>query len=163
MKDIFSILLVFISLANFSANGQVLLNNGGNLTAVSGAYVHVNGSVKNELGTVIIDDEANLPAEIYITEDIVNNANLIGSGYIRLLGDWYNNSIFTSGGGTVFLEGDSQLISGSVETFFFNLTLDGSGLKTQEINAYSSGVLDLKHLELQTEGFSFYVENTALN
>ena len=163
MKDILSILLVFISLANFSVNSQVLLNNGGNLTALSGAYIHVNGSVTNDSGTVIIDEEFNLPAEIYITEDIVNNANLNGSGHIRLLGDWYNNSIFTSGGGTVFLQGDSQLISGSVETFFFNLTLDGSGVKTQEINAFSEGILDLKHLELQTEVFSFYVENTELN
>ena len=163
MKDILSILLVFISLANFSVNSQVLLNNGGNLTALSGAYIHVNGSVTNDSGTVIIDEEFNLPAEIYITEDIVNNANLNGSGHIRLLGDWYNNSIFTSGGGTVFLQGASQLISGTVETFFFNLTLDGSGLKTQEINAFSEGILDLKHLELQTEVFSFYVENAELN
>ena len=80
-----------------------------------------------------------------------------------MLGNWYNNASFTSNNGTVFFEGANQLISGSVETIFFNLTLDGSGFKTQEINAYSSGVLDLKHLELQTEVFNFYVENTDLN
>lgn len=163
MKDIFSILLVFISLATFSVKGQVLLNNGANLTAVSGAYIHVNGTVINDIGTVMIDEEANLPAEIYITGDLVNNASLIGAGYIRLLGNWYNNSIFTSNNGTVFFEGANQLISGDIETNFFNLTLDGSGLKTQEVNSFSHGILDLKHLELQTEVFSFYVENTEVN
>ena len=163
MKDIFNVLLVFIFFVGFSVKGQTLLNNGANINALSGAYIHVNGSVKNDFGLLAIDAAANVPAEIYITEDIVNNSSLIGSGYIRLLGDWYNNSIFTSSTGTVFLQGSDQLITGTVETNFFNLTLDGSGLKTQEINAFSSGVLDLKHLELQTEAHSFYVENTAVN
>ncbi len=163
MKGIFSILLVFFSLVKFSAIGQVLLNNGANINAIGGAYIHVNGSVKNNIGTVNIESIGGLPAEIYVTEDVINNSDLIVEGHIRLLGDWYNNSIFTSNIGTVFLQGANQLISGTVETNFFNLTLDGSGLKTQEINAYSNGILDLKHLELQTEVFSFYIENTAVN
>ena len=58
--------------------------------------------------------------------------------------------------GTVFFEGANQLISGSSESHFFNFTLDGSGLKTQEVNAFSEGVLDLKHLELQTEIYSVF-------
>lgn len=163
MKGIFSILLVFFSLVKFSAIGQVLLNNGANINAIAGAYIHVNGTVKNHFGTVHIDQEGGLPSEIYVTADIINNSDLVGEGHIRLLGDWYNNSIFTSNNGTVFLQGENQLISGTTETFFFNLTLDGSGLKTQEINAFSNGILDLKHLELQTEVFSFYIENTAVN
>ena len=163
MKNIFGILLVFISLVDFSTNSQVLLNNGANIVTNSGAYVHVNGTVTNDVGTINIDEELGLPSELFITEDIVNNADLIGSGHIRLLGDWYNNSSFMSDNGTVFLEGGNQLISGTVETNFFNLTLDGSGLKTQEINAFSSGILDLNHLELQTEVFNFHVENTDVN
>ena len=163
MKNIFGILLVFMSLVDFSTISQVLLNNGANIITTSGAYVHVNGTLTNELGTINIDEEIGLPSEIFITEDIINNSELVGEGYIRLLGNWYNNASFTSNNGTVFFEGANQLISGSVETNFFNLTLDGSGFKTQEINAYSSGVLDLKHLELQTEVFNFYVENTDLN
>ena len=146
-----------------STFGQTLLNNGANLNAISGAFIYVNGSVKNDLGTLNIDEEANLPAEIYVTDDIINNANFVGEGHIRLLGNWYNNSVFSSNNGTVFFEGANQLISGSVESNFFNLTLDGSGFKTQEINAFSHGILDLKHIELQTETFSFYVENTSLD
>ena len=110
MKDTFNILFVFIFFVGFSAKGQTLLNNGANINALSGAYIHVNGSVKNDAGSLTIDAEANSPAEIYITQDIVNNSSLIGSGYIRLLGDWYNNSIFTSSTGTVFLQGSEQLI-----------------------------------------------------
>ena len=142
---------------------QVLLNNGANINAIGGAYIHVNGSVENNIGTVNIEALGGVPAELYVTEDVINNSDLIVEGHIRLLGDWYNNSTFTSNIGTVFLQGANQLISGTVETNFFNLTLDGSGLKTQEINAFSNGILDLKHLELQTEVFSFYVENTAVN
>ena len=163
MKNIFGILLVFMSLVDFSTISQVLLNNGANIITTSGAYVHVNGTLTNELGTINIDEEIGLPSEIFITEDIINNSELVGEGYIRLLGNWYNNASFTSNNGTVFFEGANQLISGSVETNFFNLTLDGSGFKTQEINAFSSGILDLKHLELQTEVFNFYVVNTDVN
>ena len=77
MKNIFSILLVFICLTNFFVKGQVLLNNGANLNAISGAFIYVNGSVKNDLGTLNIDEEANLAAEIYVTDDIINNANFV--------------------------------------------------------------------------------------
>ena len=146
---------------HFSA--QALLNNGANINAVSGVYIHVNGSVENNIGTVNIDALGGLPAELYVTQDVINSSDLIVEGHIRLLGDWYNHSNFTSNNGTIFLQGANQLISGTVETNFFNLTLDGSGVKTQEINAFSNGILDLKHLELQTEVFSFYVENTAVN
>ena len=51
MKNIFGILLVFMSLVDFSTISQVLLNNGANIITTSGAYVHVNGTLTNELGT----------------------------------------------------------------------------------------------------------------
>ncbi len=116
-------------MVDFSTISQVLLNNGATLNAISGSHIYVNGSVKNELGTINIDEEVGIPSEIFITEDIINNSELIGDGYIRLLGNWYNNASFTSNNGTVFFEGANQLISGSVETNFFNITLDGSGFK----------------------------------
>ena len=75
---------------------QVLLNNGANINAIGGAYIHVNGSVENNIGTVNIEAVGGVPAELYVTEDVINNSDLIVEGHIRLLGDWYNNSTFTS-------------------------------------------------------------------
>ena len=157
-------LLIYIFLfVGFWVSSQVVLNNGAYMNAQSGAFIHVNGSVENSEGEINIDEIAGTPAELYVSENIINNDILIANGFIRLIGNWFNNSSFTSAVGTVFLEGTDQLISGSTQTNFFNLTLDGSGFKTQEINAYSHGVLDLKHIELQTELNTFFVENTALD
>lgn len=151
-------------MVEFSAIGQVLENNGGYINAEPGCFIQVNGSLLNESGGFIdVDGTTNSHAELFVSEDITNDGALIGNGNIRLLGNWYNNFAFDSNFGTVFFEGGNQLISGSSESHFFNITLDGSGLKTQEINAFSEGVLDLKHVELQTETYSFYVENEDLN
>lgn len=155
-------LLIYIFLfIGFWVSSQVMLNNGAYMNAQSGAFIHVNGSVQNADGEINIDQIGGVPAELFISEDITNDAMLTADGYIILHGNWFNNSNFASVLGTVFLEGQSQLISGSVESNFFNLTLDGSGLKTQQINSYAHGILDLKHLELQTELNTFFVENTS--
>jgi len=150
--------LVTFSLISFS---QALLNNGGYINALQGSYIYVNGSVENQnSGQLSVGANSGVNAEMYVTGDITNDALMNGNGHIRLLGDWFNNNIFTAGTGTVFLEGADQLLSGSVETAFYNLTLDGSGLKTQTIDKSASGILDLKHLELQTETHTFFMENT---
>lgn len=150
--------LITFSLISFS---QALLNNGGYINAVQGSYIYVNGSVENQnAGQLSVGANTGLNAELYVTGDITNDALMNGNGHIRLLGDWFNNNIFTAGTGTVFFEGADQLLSGTVETAFYNLTLDGSGLKTQTIDKSASGILDLKHLELQTETYTFFMENT---
>ena len=98
-----------------------------------------NGTVLNNLGEIEVNNAiGSIPSEVYISEDIINNDILNTDGHIRLMGDWYNNSSFTSAMGTVFLQGHNQLISGSEESHFFNLTLDGTGYKTQEINAFEA-------------------------
>ena len=62
---------------------------------------------------------------------------------------------------TVFLEGANQLISGSHSTNFYNLTLNGSGIKTLGVNQSCSNVLSLNDLELNTLNYKFYVTNPA--
>jgi len=156
------ILLTFLLIAfSISSFSQALLNNGGNVNALQGAYIYVNGSVENQnSGQFSVGANTGINAELYVTGDITNNALLNGNGHIRLLGDWFNNSIFTAGTGTVFFEGGDQLLSGTVATAFYNLTLDGGGLKTQTIDKSATGILDLKHIELQTETNAFFMENT---
>ncbi len=149
-----------IVLINLGLSSQVLVNQGGLIHAYGGAYIHVNGTIANTSGDLNIDEQAGNPAELYVTGDIRNNSNFSGDGHIRLLGNWFDNNIFVGGTGTVFLEGANQILGGTSATVFNNLTLDGSGLKTQTIDKYANGILDLKHLELQTETNVFYVENT---
>ena len=127
----------------------------GVINARPGCFIRVNGSLLNESsGFIDVSGNASSQAELFVSEDITNNALFRLNGHTRLLGNWFNNFAFDANFGTVFFEGGNQLISGSSESHFYNLTLDGSGLKTQEVNAFSEGVFDLKHIELQTEIYS---------
>ncbi len=144
---------------------QVLLNNGGQINAVSGAFIYVNGDVQNDNnGLINIDGSGFLgSAELFVTLDIVNNADISANGYIRLLRHWFDNSNFSSSTGTVFMEGGSQFLGGTSPTLFYNLTLDGTGIKTQQVDKFANGVLDLKSLHLNTNTFGFYSLNPSVN
>ncbi|MDD4218401.1 MAG: gliding motility-associated C-terminal domain-containing protein, partial [Bacteroidales bacterium] len=132
--------------------------------ARQGSYIYVNGSVTNQnSGEFVVDANAIVNAELYVTGDITNDATINDNGHIRLLGNWFDNNIFNGGTGTVFFEGANQILGGSSPTVFNNLTLDGSGLKTQTIDKYATGILNLKHLELQTETHTFFVQNQNPN
>lgn len=154
-------LFIFLTTSCLSFS-QTLLNNGGQINAREGSYIYVNGSVANQnTGQFTVDANAGSNAELYVTGDIRNDAAISNDGHIRLLGNWFDNNTFDGGIGTVFLEGADQILGGASATVFNNLTLDGSGLKTQTVDKYVVGILDLKHLELQTETNVFYVENTS--
>ena len=145
-------------------NSQTLTNKGAYITAQTGAYIRVNGSVKNDNSGVITvnGNGVSSNAELVVSQDIVNNANINANGFIRLYGDWLDNNTYTSSTGTVFLQGANQILGGTATTNFFNLTLDGSGVKTQTINKYVFGVLDLKSLELNTSTYGMFVQNASV-
>ena len=146
------------------ANAQAVLNNGGNINALQGSFIYVNGAVvNNNGGEIVIDALAMDNAEMYVTGDITNNATIADDGHIRLLGNWFDNGVFVGGTGTVFLEGGAQILGGTSETVFNNLTLDGTDSKTQTIDKYCSGILNLKHIELKTETNVFFVLNTNID
>ena len=153
-------IVVFLTAFSFQLLSQVVYNNGLDIYAKEGAIFFVDGTVQNEAGLIEVEENVGNNAQLIIQQDFLNNATAGGNGYYRVLGNWINNSVFNAGTGTVFLEGANQLLDGSVSTYFNNLTLDGSGLKTQTIDQYCTGILDLKHLELQNEVFGFYVTNT---
>jgi len=142
-------------------SAQVLYNNGVSIKITKGAFVYVDGTVQNQSGVIDVDN-VTANSQLIVEGNFVNNATAGGSGYYRVIGDWLNNNTFTAGSGTVFLEGPNQLISGSVSTYFYNLTLDGTGKKTQTIHQYSTGILDLNDVELATQTFGFFVQNTGV-
>ena len=143
---------------------QVLTNNGAFIKAETGAFIRVNGSVQNDnSGLITVNgDGSATSAQVYVTEDITNNATITADGYIKLLRHWYNNNTFNYGLSTVFLEGGNQFLGGTVATIFNNLTLDGTGVKTQQINKSAVGILDLKNLELNTDIYGFFMLNPSI-
>ena len=144
---------------------QTVINNGGYITAQPGAFIAVNGSVKNDnFGIITVNGNGvSSNAEVVVSQDFINNATINANGNIRLFGDWLDNNTYFSTTGTVFMEGANQIIGGTAPTVFNNLTMDGSGVKTQTINKYANGILDLKHLQLNTDIYGFYVNNTSTN
>ena len=150
------------SYVNFA---QTLTNNGGFITAQPGSFIYVNGSVANNNTGVLAVNGNGTPtsSELYVTQDVINNSTINADGYIRLLGNWIDNAIFNSTLGTVFFEGANQFLGGTSVTQFFNVTLDGSGIKTQQVDKIAKGTLDLKFLHLNTDLYGFFVTNPALN
>ncbi|MFN5030596.1 MAG: hypothetical protein ACK5FX_00130, partial [Flavobacteriia bacterium] len=143
-------------------HSQVLQNHGSVISAKSGSVITVNGSVLNQTGTIDVNQNAGTPATMYVSQDVTNNSTILADGHIHLLGNWFDNGSFQSTLGTVFMDGATQFLGGTSATVFHNLTLNGSGFKIQQVNKFATGVLSLNHLELKTETYKFYVENTAL-
>ncbi|MDD2635569.1 MAG: gliding motility-associated C-terminal domain-containing protein [Bacteroidales bacterium] len=145
-----------------SVSAQLLYNNGVSISVNGGVSLYVGGSVQNQTGQIDVNYTSSA-SEIIIQGDFTNNATAGGNGYYRVMENWINNDIFNAGTGTVFLEGDVQQLSGSASTYFYNLTLGGTGAKTQTINQYCTGILSLNDIELKTEAFGFFVQNTDVN
>ena len=160
---IYIYLILFFNVSLKNVNAQTLNNNGGFIKAQPGAFIRVNGSVQNDNSGIITvnGDGSAASAQVYVTEDIINNATITADGYIKLLRHWYNNNTFNYGLSTVFMEGGNQFLGGTVATTFNNLTLDGTGVKTQQINKSAVGILDLKNLELNTDIYGFFILNPS--
>jgi gliding motility-associated-like protein len=63
----------------------------------------------------------------------------------------------------VILSGGNQLITGTQTTLFYNLDLEGVGIKTQTINAQVNGILHLRDAELATDIYDMWVANNDNN
>ncbi|HBX51329.1 MAG TPA: hypothetical protein DEH02_09720 [Bacteroidales bacterium] len=100
---------------------------------------------------------------IVIPGNLINlhSGTFNNSGAINLHGNWFNNSgnaTFTnSSPGTVFLLGDTQIIGGINPTLFYNLNLQGTGVKKLNINSMAEGKLSLNDRELNTQNYSMSV------
>ncbi|MDX9931363.1 MAG: gliding motility-associated C-terminal domain-containing protein [Bacteroidales bacterium] len=154
-------ILFLMAMIPLLTQAQLFYNNGATVQLNPGAIVQVNGNAQNQTG--IINVATASAANLYITGSLTNNATINGYGNIHLNGDWINNSVFNCFTGLVSLEGAAQNLSGSVSTTFFNLTLLGTGIKTQTINQTTSGVLNLNDRELATNVYTMFVTNPAIN
>jgi gliding motility-associated-like protein len=142
-----------------SVNAQVLVKNDGAIFAIkSGATVIVKtGSVENDGlvdngGTFIIEGD-------FINQDTANGGGTVGNYQVQQ--DWVNNGSFQADQSEVELYGANQLITGTNSTTFYDLTLTGTGVKTQTLNATVTDILVLNGRELATDAFKMFVTNTA--
>ncbi len=123
MKQLFSISSLFIITNLFS---QGIVNNGANIVMSGAASIYIDGGTDGD----------------YLSQ---NSGSITPSttGTVTLEGDWTNNSTntgFTADAGLVILNGAAQSIYGTNSTTFYNLTLQGTGTKTQNINTTVGGV-----------------------
>ncbi|OQB64749.1 MAG: PKD domain protein [Bacteroidetes bacterium ADurb.Bin141] len=137
----------YINVVTCPAPGTGLIVNDGSLIYLqAGAVMHVEGGVINQ-------------------DNLSNIGTWDNRGQIRIQGDWTNNStgnaFINSSPGEVELFGANQTIRGTTPTYFYNLTLTGTGIKTQNVDARVEGTLNLNNRELATQGNVMYVTNTS--
>lgn len=150
----------FVCGSIYSADAQVLVKNNGAIFAIKpGATVIVKtGSVENDGlvdngGTFIIEGD-------FINQDTANGGATTGKYEVQQ--DWVNNGSFQADQSNVELYGANQLITGANSTTFFDLTLTGTGIKTQTLDATVTDSLVLNDRELATDDFKMFVTNTAV-
>ena len=125
MKKVKIIFFIFLA-SSYALFSQGILNNGARIVTTGAAQVYIDGNGQGDYTSQAggrIDPAAGL---IWTME-----------------GDWINNSANTGFGndaGTVVLNDANQTIGGAVSTTFYNLTLQGTGTKTQLINTNVGGV-----------------------
>jgi PKD repeat protein len=129
-----------------SPGSGLIVNDGGDIFLQPGALIHVEGGVINQ-------------------DNLSNIGTWDNSGQVRIQGDWTNNSsgnaFINSSPGEVELFGANQNIMGSTPTYFYTLSLTGTGIKTQMVDARVQGFLNLNDRELATQGNVMYVTNAS--
>lgn len=143
-------LLFIFSILIGVVRGQ--LYNGTVLSVTNGAQVSVvNASLENATNGNLTN-----AGQIVVDRDVTNNGLIDGAGtntgLFEVGENWYNNATFTADNSVVSLFGGDQLIGGSVITTFYDLRLDGSGVKLQAIDSKTS-FLDLTSNELATDQY----------
>ena len=163
MRKLYAFLTMYSLWCNVFAQA-LLNNNGADIYVKDGGFVIVktNSLYNNQLiGAGVIDNAGTIVIEGNITND--GNINATGDT-IRLSGNWINNSAYSGNDSWVELNGGAQQITGTSVTTFNNLNLlGGSVVKTQTLDAVTSGVLVLNNAELATDAYEMLVSNTNTN
>lgn len=149
MKKLISIFLVLVGFG-LKANAQfVVHNNGAEVTVNSGCIVTVaTGDLNNNQGT--IDNAGRITVDGSLTNGDVLTGAGSATGIFNVSGDWINNAVFTADQSLVNLNGANQSVGGTQLSSFYNLNLLGSGIKSLDIDAEVTGLLQLNTLELAT-------------
>ena len=153
---------LFFLFITFSCLAQTVLFNNGTVARMNpGCIVFVkNGDVKNNTGII---KNAGL---FTIENNFINNDTATGGssiGQYKVQGDFKNNDVFIADQSKVLLYGGNQQISGSSVTTFYDLTLTGTGIKSQTIDARVTNTLDLSNHELSSGSNIMHIDNQSSN
>ncbi len=152
-------LLLFLTICSLAnAQSALLYNNGTTLFAAGSSIVKVGGSVNNGQDGIIENN-----GEFTIDENFENNSLTRGNGIYRVAGNWINNHTFIRETSTVRLNGNNQFIGGDSVTKFYNLILEGAGVKTLQINSEATNILNINDRELATNQFDMTLSNPNAN
>ncbi|MCG3164995.1 MAG: hypothetical protein POELPBGB_00755 [Bacteroidia bacterium] len=156
MKAAIAVTLMF---TGSTVSAQLVYNNGA-LVGIQPTCVVIvkTNSVKNAAG------EIHNGGRITIEGDIENDAILTGNNtnsVFNIQGNWINNGSFTADQSQVNLYGGNQFIGGTNQSAFYDLVLNGSGVKSLQINSSVSNTLNLNAFELATNTNTMSVLNTS--
>ena len=161
IKFTFPILLICLA---FTAKSQfIMTNNGATFYCSYGSVVWSNGGVNN-----IGDSLYNL-GNFTIAGNFQNDGLISGNGIYRVGGHWINNDTFKCGTSIVYMDNTpgghppivpDQLIMGTKNTSFYDLTLVGLGKKSITLDDTVKHYLDLTDRELAVDNHTMFVTNT---
>ncbi len=151
---------VFLFLFNLLSAQTVILTN-------RGADIKFNPGVDIILKTGSLSNSGYIANETHlIVEGSIANLDTlegIGTAVFELTGNWSNNAVFIAGQSNVILSGANQNIAGTATTTFYDLTLEGTGIKSTSANAKVSHLLNLNDRELSTSNRIVTVTNPSPN
>lgn len=111
------------------------------------------------------DGQFSNAGELVVEGNIINSGVLAGgatSGIYRVLGDVENNGQMQPGQSAYHLYGDDQQLRGVEQLEFFDLHLEGSGVKFLQQQIRTSGTLNLNDRELRADVFTVFHVNPAV-
>ena len=124
----------------FTINGS-LTNNGGSLTSGEGSALLVNANMAHNGGSITMGS-----ATVTIGGNWTSTSGTLNLGAcsIEISGDWINDGgTYTPGTSTVTFNGAMQIIGGTAQTSFNNLTIACSGAVTLNVNTMVGGNLSI--------------------
>lgn len=139
---------LFLLSAVVSVHAQLFYNNGANVAISGGGILFVDGAMENAHG--LLSNAGQTTIRGYFRNGSTATGGGAAGEYI-VLGDWENNNTFNADQSNVRLSGNSQLITGTQVTTFYDLTLETANtVKTQTIDANVNHLLALNDCELAT-------------
>ena len=161
MKRNIILLELGLFLTSINLFSQAYLINANYCIVSNNAYFIVRGYLNNQSSGNFYLTGTN--SNVIVQNNITNNGTINSYGIIDLYGDWINNSTYTHNNTSyVYLKGANQNIGGSTTTTFYNLYLQGTGVKTLGNNQNVDGTLNLNDRELATQNYTMTVNNPTV-
>ncbi len=163
-------ILVFGLITIFNQKAQANTN----LYVGSNSVFHVNQTVVYVGGDLTVNGanaQLNNHGDLHCVSNLVSRGSLnilslgslSGDGTYHIDGDWHNDGLFNAQNSSVLLKGDTQYVKGANTSIFYDLSLQGTGVKHLQVNSGNTGVLDLNDLELSTNAHTFDVQSSLSN